>query len=105
MGNFLRRAGWALLALLFIVTGLGVGVYAFWVNVHHSNNSSNSTQSTKNQLAGKPLAGFQPTADITKLKLIDQKLGQGTVAKADSTVTVDYTGAVAASGIVFQSSL
>jgi FKBP-type peptidyl-prolyl cis-trans isomerase len=63
-------------------------------------------QETKveNQLQGKPLAGFTPVASIEKLEKQDTQVGTGEEVKASDTVTVDYTGAVAATGIVFQSS-
>ena len=57
-----------------------------------------------NQLQGKPLAGFTPVASIPELQKIDTTPGTGKEVKAGDTVTVDYTGAVAATGIVFQSS-
>lgn len=102
-GEHLRRVGWLLLALLFIVTGLGVGVYAFWVNTHPAKDNQSQTQ--KNTLAGKPLTNFTPVNKIDSLQVVDTKAGTGTEVKPDSTVIVDYTGAVAATGIVFQSSL
>ncbi len=57
-----------------------------------------------NQLQGKPLAGFAPVASIAELQKIDTTPGTGKEVKAGDTVTVDYTGAVAATGVVFQSS-
>jgi len=56
------------------------------------------------KLQGKPLAGFTPVAKIDKLEAVDSTPGTGATVKAGDTITVDYTGAVAATGIVFQSS-
>ncbi|MBA3757816.1 FKBP-type peptidyl-prolyl cis-trans isomerase [Candidatus Saccharibacteria bacterium] len=56
-------------------------------------------------LAGKPLANFTPIAKVDSLQKIDQTVGNGAEAKTDSTVTVNYTGAIASSGLVFESSL
>lgn len=56
------------------------------------------------RLQGKPLANFTPMASIPELKTEDTKVGTGEEVKPGATVTVDYTGAVAATGIVFQSS-
>jgi peptidylprolyl isomerase len=75
-------------------------------------NTANSTTDTSkekpvdpsNQLAGKPLADFTPTASIPELQTTDTTPGTGDEVKASDTVTVDYTGAVAATGVVFQSS-
>ena len=55
-------------------------------------------------LQGTQLANFKPTASIPQLQAIDTKPGNGETVKATDTVTVDYTGAVASTGIIFQSS-
>jgi len=60
------------------------------------------TNSTK--LQGTKLANFTPVAHISQLQAIDTTVGTGATVKAGDTVTVDYTGAVAATGIIFQSS-
>lgn len=57
-----------------------------------------------NKLAGTKLADFTPVAHIDSLQKIDTKVGTGAVAQANSTVVAHYTGAVAATGIIFQSS-
>ncbi len=57
------------------------------------------------QLQGKPLAGFTAiTTPVTELQKTDTTPGTGKEVKAGDTITVDYTGAVAATGVVFQSS-
>jgi FKBP-type peptidyl-prolyl cis-trans isomerase len=65
--------------------------------------ASSVDKSTK--LAGTKLANFTPTASIPTLQEIDITPGTGAAVKAGDTVTVDYTGAVAATGVIFQSSL
>lgn len=50
------------------------------------------------------LDNFDPVDHVDSLQLIDIIEGQGDTAAAGSTVTVDYTGAIAATGVVFQSS-
>jgi FKBP-type peptidyl-prolyl cis-trans isomerase len=57
------------------------------------------------KLEGTQLSGFAPVANIDKLQEIDSMPGTGAEVKAGDTVTVDYTGAVAATGKIFQSSL
>ena len=57
------------------------------------------------KLQGTPLSNFTPVASIDSLQKVDTTPGTGTEVKAGDTVTVDYTGAVASTGIVFQSSL
>lgn len=117
----LRDRAFALsLAILFGFTALATSV-AVILSIISSNKASNkaatnsttnsqtnknsSTKCTTNCLAGKPLAGFTPVANVPSLKISDTKVGTGAVAKANSTVEVLYTGAVASTGIVFQSSL
>lgn len=56
-------------------------------------------------LQGTKLASFTPVAQVSKLQEIDVKPGNGAVVQPGATVTVDYTGAIACSGIIFQSSL
>jgi FKBP-type peptidyl-prolyl cis-trans isomerase len=54
--------------------------------------------------AGKPLENFTPVESVASLQVTDTKEGDGEAATAESSVTVDYTGAVAATGKIFQSS-
>lgn len=68
-----------------------------------STTPTSSTTSTK--LEGTKLQNFTPIAKIDKLQTQDTTPGTGDVVKSGDTVTVDYTGAVAATGTVFQSSL
>lgn len=65
--------------------------------------SSDSTQSKT--LAGTQLQGFTPVAEVSSLKKVDLTPGDGATVKSGQTVTVEYTGAVAATGKIFQSSL
>lgn len=62
-------------------------------------------QASDTPLQGTKLAGFEPVAKIDALKRAELKPGTGDEVKAGATVTVDYTGAVAATGVIFQSSL
>lgn len=57
-----------------------------------------------NKLQGTKLANFTPMASISQLQEVDTTPGTGQAVNAGDTVTVDYTGAVAATGIIFQSS-
>jgi FKBP-type peptidyl-prolyl cis-trans isomerase len=111
-GSIARRTGWLLLTILFVVTGLGVGVGAFWQATHQPKDNSSQTTpppptspTNKNKLEGTKMKDFTPVSKIDSLQKIDLKEGDGTEAKAGSNVTVHYTGAVAATGTIFQSSL
>lgn len=67
-----------------------------------TNNKESQVNPTK--LQGTKLAGFTPEPTISQLQAIDTTPGTGDTVKAGQTVTVDYTGAVAATGVIFQSS-
>jgi FKBP-type peptidyl-prolyl cis-trans isomerase len=112
-----HRFIWGFMAVLFVVTALGVGIYAFWVNTHDSNNKQSSDfiscpikpvtakqQKKDGKLQGAKLAGFTPVKHIDFVKCQDLKVGTGATATANSTVTATYTGALASTGVIFQSS-
>lgn len=109
MSERLHRAAWLFLAALFVFTGVGIGAISVWQSMHTNNNSTSQTNQAKdtnvnNKLAGTKLQNFTPVAKIDTLQKIDEKVGTGAEATANSTVTAHYTGAVAATGIIFQSS-
>lgn len=93
------------LAGLFLLTSsaLTIGVI---LQSSQSNSSNNSAQQNtpKNTLQGTELSGFKPGTPIPTLKTEDIKKGTGATIKPGDTVTVDYTGAVASTGVIFQSS-
>jgi FKBP-type peptidyl-prolyl cis-trans isomerase len=98
------------LAAVFFVTSVGIGLLVVWQSVTGNDEEENTVDNTNqldqaNQLAGTKLEDFAPVSDVTELKVTDLTQGDGPEAKADSIVTVDYTGAVAATGVIFQSSL
>jgi peptidylprolyl isomerase len=70
-----------------------------------SSTSKESTVSDTGKLQGTKLANFTPTSSIPSLETEDTTVGTGAEAKSTDTITVDYTGAVASTGIIFQSSL
>ncbi len=65
---------------------------------------ASTNEKDKTMLQGTKLANFTPGTPITELQAQDTAPGTGTAVKAGDTVTVDYTGAVAATGVIFQSS-
>ena len=56
------------------------------------------------KLQGTALANFTPVVSVPSLQTTDTVVSTGAVVKASDTITVDYTGAMAATGIIFQSS-
>ena len=94
----------------FLVTTVGVSASVIWQIMQESKeNKTSETQSTTTndtkKLQGTTMENFTPVASVDKLQAIATKPGTGDEVKAGATVTVDYTGAVAATGAIFQSSL
>lgn len=99
---------------LFLLTSSALTIAIIVQNVSSKNDSKKAatSQATKpevkkvnpNKLEGTKLVGFEPTASIPELQKIDTTPGTGDEVKPGATVTVDYTGAVAATGVIFQSS-
>lgn len=95
------------LAILFFVTAFGFSFLVIW-QLHQSSSpssSSSSSNSSTPKLQGTKLTGFTPIASVPSLQVFDKQAGTGTaVTSVSQTVTVEYTGAVASTGIIFQSS-
>ncbi len=115
------RAAALIGAGLFLVTSLGFSGLVIWqmVKEHNQNKTSQSAQDALNKnnsgaannneskegkLEGTKLADFTPVAKVETLQKIDTTPGSGQEVKAGDTVTAHYTGAVAATGVIFQSS-
>lgn len=101
-------------AVLFFVSASALTVAVIWQMTQDNKNKDANTQTAttqqenkenKNMLEGTQLQNFTPVADVTELQVIDTQPGTGSEVKEGDTVTVDYTGAVAATGKIFQSSL
>jgi FKBP-type peptidyl-prolyl cis-trans isomerase len=94
------------MALLFFAfaSSLTIAIIVEAVASHNktSNTSSSTSTSTSQSLVGTALSGFTPTNNVPTLQSKDVKVGTGAVAQAGATVTVDYTGAVASTGLIFQ---
>lgn len=58
----------------------------------------------KMETNSKTLSNFTPVSKTANLQKIDVVVGTGVEVKAGATVSVHYTGAVAATGVIFQSS-
>lgn len=55
-------------------------------------------------LEGTALLAFDPFKNVPELQVIDLVVGTGNIVEEGATITAHYTGALAASGIIFQSS-
>ena len=100
-----------ILAVLFIGSTIGIVVYYVLQNrnLQQQQAAINSALQQQNKpqegkLQGSPLQNFTPIAKIDALKTEDTKEGTGAEVKKGDTITAHYTGAVAATGTVFQSS-
>jgi FKBP-type peptidyl-prolyl cis-trans isomerase len=103
------------IASTFLVSTVGVSAAIVWqvvadgkedspATLDDTNNETNN-EAKKDMLQGTQLGDFTPVENIEELQTIDLQPGSGDAVKSGDTVTVDYTGAVAATGKIFQSSL
>lgn len=93
-------------AIFFFITAFGLSFLVIYqaVTANHNSNTATSPPQAQTTLTGTNLANFTPVKTVTSLQKIDLKKGTGKAATASDTITVQYTGAVAATGIIFQSS-
>lgn len=100
------------IAIAFFATSVATSVF-FIIDLYKGNKEAKNVNQTNNnandqsqpRLQGTKLAGFEPMAEVTELQTIDLETGSGAEVKPGDVVTVDYTGALAADGTIFQSSL
>jgi FKBP-type peptidyl-prolyl cis-trans isomerase len=104
-------------AILFLITSCALTIVVV-VSIIQQNNANKpkpacSTSPAANKenvvnkgqkLEGTNLANFKAGCTISKLETIDTVVGSGQTVAGSDTVTVDYTGAVVATGVIFQSS-
>lgn len=109
MNNFSRAIA-ILIVAVFVLSSSIVTIAYLYDEIKGDDKPTNASQKEAqvddaNKLQGKPLDNFTPGESIPELKIVDTVPGSGdAVVKASDTVTVDYTGAVASTGTIFQSS-
>jgi FKBP-type peptidyl-prolyl cis-trans isomerase len=105
--DFMTRFAMVFIVVLFLITTVGVSVYGFIESNKKSKDESAQTTppANNNKSEGKKMQNFTPVSKVDSLQKTDLKEGTGAEATASSNVTVHYTGAVAATGTIFQSSL
>lgn len=92
------------IALLFLFSAGALSFLVIYQSVQsHNSSNDNSKSQVQATLAGTQLQGFTPVTDVPALKKTTIKQGTGKTVKAGDTVTVDYTGAIASTGVIFQS--
>lgn len=93
-------------AVLFLLTSVGFTGVVIW-QMSQEDKAVNDAQPANGQqggLAGTQLKDFTPVANVTELQKIDLVEGTGPVVPEGATITANYTGAVAATGKIFESS-
>lgn len=101
---------------LFLLTSSALTIAIVVQNISDNKTKKNDTKTAttkqpevkkvdnSNKLKGTQLANFTPIPKIEKLDSTDTTPGTGTEVTASQTLTVDYTGAVASTGKIFESS-
>jgi FKBP-type peptidyl-prolyl cis-trans isomerase len=113
LASISQRAFAIFFAALFLITSSSLAIAFIISNVeskHDAKNSStastasNTAQAATNTEQGKQMEGFTPVSSVSQLQTKDLTVGTGETVKPGATISVDYTGAVAATGTIFQAS-
>ena len=99
-----------IIAIAFFATSFAVSFLVIWELVKGDNNKEETALQDNldlpaQKLQGTKLQDFTPVTTVDKLTTTDLKVGTGKEAKPGASITVDYTGALAADGTIFESSL
>lgn len=99
-------------ALLFLVSSVALTVVVIVQMVQESKakdkvaTTGTTIKTEAGKLKGTKLEGFTPVAEVTETQSTDLTPGTGKeITSVNDTVTADYTGALAADGTIFESSL
>lgn len=103
-----QRAFAAFGAALFLLTSSALTIMVVWSLADNGSSTASGASTSKSSAsgadaAGTKLAGFTPVASVPQLKTTDLSIGTGATITPSDNITVNYTGAVAATGIIFQS--
>lgn len=103
--NKRTRIFMGLLAGLFLFTSSALTIAVVWQGTHDNSQASDQSTSQQKTPSDTKLSNFTPTSkSLTKLQTIDVKKGTGATVPAGATVTVDYTGALTKTGVIFDAS-
>lgn len=93
-------------AILFLIVAVAGVLVPVIMTINQENKAVNDTQNQQQGgLAGTQLEGFTPIPTVTELQKIDLVEGTGAEVAPGATITANYTGAVASTGKIFESSL
>lgn len=112
MASKKQRAFALTAALLFLFSTIAFSAFVVYsIQKEKKDSITNGTSQVggkvtvdSQQLQGTKLQNFTPVSKVEKLEIIDTKVGDGEEVKPGATVTAHYTGALASTGVVFQSS-
>lgn len=96
-------------ALLFLGSSVGISALVIYEIIKQQKTDNQDvaqqTTNTTNSSKGKKMENFTPVSEVKDLKIEDLKVGDGEAVKEGDTIMAHYTGAIASTGIIFQSSL
>jgi len=97
------------LAIMFLTSTLAVTGFVLYVMYDENQQSAEITTEEFNDMttqgsAGSQLTNYEPVDEVDELQIIDLDEGDGAEVTPGATVTVHYTGALANSGVIFESS-
>lgn len=98
----------SVLALTFLISTIAFTILILWTSLKDDNKPGEETaliDENQPTLQGTKLDDFTPVKSVEKLEITDITEGEGEAAQKTSVVTVHYTGALAKTGVIFQSSL
>lgn len=111
MAKKTQRVGALVFAIIFLVSSLATSAAVIWALMQDGKSTDTPADATSQQqtneessLVGTTMQDFTPVATVDTLQIIDTKVGDGDEAKADSTLTVTYVGALAKDGTIFDAS-
>lgn len=103
-----QRIGALIITIIFAVTTVGTSGLVIYSLIAEGENTaapeSSEQTNEESSLVGTKMQDFTPVAKVDKLEVTDIKVGDGAEAKADSTLTVAYVGALAKDGTIFDAS-
>ncbi len=112
-----QRVAAFLLASLFLVTTIGTTAYVIWqinqddpVVINDTNVAHNQTQQTEapvqntNSVVGTTISNFNGAVSVPTLRFDDTTVGDGDTVQPGDTITIQYTGALASDGTIFDAS-
>lgn len=110
MAKKTQRVGAFIFAMIFLVSSLGLSGLVIYELIQQNGSQAEeaATQDqpqSANALKGTAMQDFKPVDNVKELQIIDIQKGTGEAVKKSDTVTAHYTGAVAKTGIIFESSL